>query len=273
MKSAVIRWTLLPAALFVVGPLLALLNGAMQAADGSHDVTALTGLSIGVGLGILLVQFGVAALLGGLTANLVGVRSGLICAGFTLLAPANANGTLLGLMRWDGTTSALRDLAIEGAVVALLGALTTWFILRAGRRHETEPTEKLASAGSAVALLVAFAAAGAGAWIVARETLSGQTIGAAGVAGLAGATLGRIAAPRASAIMFVVAIGLLAVAGPVIATGASGAEIARDVYELKVVPLARPLPMHWMAGGLIGVPLGMAWAGQMLEKRGARPGA
>ena len=51
MKSAVIRWTLLPAALFVVGPLLALLNGAMQAADGSHDVTAMTGLSIGVGLG------------------------------------------------------------------------------------------------------------------------------------------------------------------------------------------------------------------------------
>ena len=50
----------------------------------------------------------------------------------------------------------------------------------------------------------------------------------------------------------------------------SGAEIQRDVYELTVVPLARPLPMHWMAGGLIGVPIGMAWASQMLEKRAAK---
>ncbi|MBL0922661.1 MAG: hypothetical protein IBJ10_11120 [Phycisphaerales bacterium] len=271
MKNAVARWALLLFALLIVGPGLARLHGLISAGDGGPDVTALTGAALGVGALTLIAQFLVAALIGALTANLVGVRAGLVATGFALLAPAHANGTLLGLMRWNGTTGAFRMLAIEGAVVLALGVAAALFVSRAGRRHETEPADKPLTAATGVAFIVALAAGGAAAWIIARETLAGQTIGAAGVAGLAAATLGRIASPRAHAAVFIGALGALAVVGPLAAISVHGADVARDVYELHVLPIARPLPLHWMAGGFIGVPLGTAWASQLMEKKAARP--
>lgn len=271
MKHTIARWALLLTAVFLVGPGLAGLNGLLRAGDGGPDVTAMTGLAVGVGVGVLAFQFLVATLIGALTSNIVGHRAGLVATGFALLAPAHANGTLLGLVRWSDGPATFRELAIEGAIVAVLGALSAALVIRAGRRHQQEECDRLLSPSSGVGLLVGLAGAGALAWIVARETLAGQTIGAAGVAGLAGATLGRIASPRASTLVFVVAIGLLAVVGPLIAISIHGSDVVRDVYELHIIPLARPLPLHWMAGGLIGVPLGTAWAAQMIEKKAAKP--
>ncbi len=273
MKNVIARWALLLTALLVVGPLLARMHGLLQAGDGGPDVTALTSAGLVVGLGVLIAQFVVATLMGALTANLVGYRSGLVAAGFALLAPAHANGTLLGLVRWDSAGGMLQRLAMEGALVGVLGTLSAIAIVRAARRHQEEQTDKVASASSGIALLVALAGAAAVSWIVARETLAGQTIGAAALGALAGATLGRIAAPRAPVAVFVVAIGLLAAAGPIVGMMVHGSGIMREVYELHIVPLARPLPLHWMAGGLIGVPLGTAWAAQMLEKKVAKTAA
>jgi hypothetical protein len=41
-------------------------------------------------------------------------------------------------------------------------------------------------------------------------------------------------------------------------------------------PLATVTPLHWAAGGLFGVPMGVAWAASMMEKKSeatARPAA
>jgi hypothetical protein len=115
------------------------------------------------------------------------------------------------------------------------------------------------------------AAAGVVAWIFAPDSLKGQTFAAAAFAGLFGAVAMKMAARHyVTPLVVFCVVGVLACAGPAVAAVyyGSGSGIVRPVYSGAiggVLPLARILPLDWLAGALVGVPIGLSWGGAMTE--------
>lgn len=113
------------------------------------------------------------------------------------------------------------------------------------------------------ALIIAAAAAVLASYLVAQTDLKGQTVAAAAAAGIiAGAaiTLGRIGASPA---FLVLALGVAGAAGPLAALLLHGSDPARGFLALaearSIARIARPMPLDWLAGALLGIPVGLAF--------------
>lgn len=202
----------------------------------------------------------------------------------------------------SGTSSVLLMLALEGLIVGVLSALVAWIILRVpmlafaeraaragefARAHPAHASGTLSirephalfSARAPVAIAAAILGAGVVVWVLAFDSSKGQTLAAAIFAGLAAAAAGRTLAATLSPMLFVAAIGLLAAASPVAAmvlhsggnAGVSGggtgsAALSTAALAGTLFRLARPLPLDWLAGALVGIPLGLAWANSLVQK-------
>lgn len=302
MLQAALRWILPLTSLLVLGPLAGLLTGSLIAPDGGHDATPLLcdtpvfGVLAAVGVFVLATVGGVV------TASQMGGGWGLASAGFVLAWGAWGTGTVDQILRRTQTGATFWTIAAEGALVGALGVVSAVVILAAGRRHRAGPHEPV-PAGSLVdglraevrsaagallgrpadpddteapqgagavllSLLVALAAGGVGAWLVAVEALKGQTFAAAAVAGLVAAAIGRITAERSPTTLFVLVVALMAVAAPIAAAvmypGAEGA--VRAAYASNLIPIGRILPLDWIAGAFVGIPIGLSWAASMTER-------
>jgi hypothetical protein len=119
------------------------------------------------------------------------------------------------------------------------------------------------------ALIAAVIGAALGAYLIAAEALKGQTVFAAIGGGVLAAAFGRLASQSVSPVLFLIGVVIVATLGPVTATLAHppGLGLVQAAIEGSLFRLARPLPFDWLAGGFIGVPLGLWWAGSMIEKQ------
>lgn len=275
MAHTIARWALISLALLVVGPLLAIPFGSLRLPDGAMGAPALLSISPLKGLLLLAVAMVIAAGLGAAAARLGGAGLGLAVAGFTLAGPAWTTGVLDDALRArsdDLVAESLRTLAIEGALVAIGGALIALLITRAARPHsQPSPGDRRDPIQALGGLAIAGVIAGIAASLVARESLKGQNIGAALVAGAAGATAARFMLPRAPAAVFVLGVGMLGVIGPVWAMAQFGDGALRAAYEMRLPAIARPLALDWLAGGLVGVSLGLYWAASLRKEPEGAP--
>lgn len=284
MLNVLIRWAIPLAALLVLGPLASLLVSGLRASDGSQQISLLVSSSPVQGL-----IAGIVALLLALAAGVVGARfieqrSGLMAAGLVLAWAAWQTGQIDRILARTRSGSTLYTLALEAAIFGVLAVVVAMVILRVptrmprfiaegdttrtlGERTHHEPTA-MRDKSAVVAIAAAIAGAGVGAWFVGAETLKGQTFGAAAAAGLLAAAAGRLSAQRASPAWFFAGVAVLAAAAPIMATFAHGGTLGptRAALDHRLFPLARPLPLDWIAGAFIGIPLGLWWAGSMIEK-------
>jgi hypothetical protein len=112
-------------------------------------------------------------------------------------------------------------------------------------------------------------AGGAGAFLVAASPLKGQAIGAAIIGAVCVGIAGRLVEVRAPLPTLMVPVAVLSALGPLVgALLAGGGEAGlATVYRGAIFPISQIVPMDWLAGGFVGVPLGVAWAASMVEKR------
>jgi hypothetical protein len=94
----------------------------------------------------------------------------------------------------------------------------------------------------------------------------GQTLAAAVVAGITGTLVGRIVSHRAPLGSFLAGGLLLAAIGPAAGAIIDGQALVERVYAGTGFTLARIMPLDWIAGILIGVPVGASWAASMVQK-------
>lgn len=285
MKHATVRWTIHILALCVLGPIAGLLIASLHAPDGGPHATLLLNTQPAVGVLMGLLAFSLAAALAFLAAKLVDARAGLFAAGVVLAWAAARSGRVDVILRAQNTSSPLIMLAVEGLLVGLLGVLIAIGVYAIAKPTEQLPASEPApffkvlgaaarravrAPGITIALPVAVVAGAAAAWIVATSALKGQAIAAGFVAGIIGGAAGRIADVRTPGQTFMIAIGILAIVAPISALifqrGVGPVEAA---YDATLFALTRVAPLDWVAGGLLGVPLGVAWAGSMIEKRAA----
>lgn len=279
MLHAAVRYAIPMLALFGAGPLAGYLTASLRTPDAGKGASLLVSVSPMQGVVAGLVSMGLALGVGVLGARFVGRRAGMFSAGLVLAWAALNTGrvdTIIGRMASAGP---LNTIALEGVLVGVLGVLVALVIFAIperpvaappapGQHHlPPEPTKVLDSTAP-IAIAVAMAAAGVACYLIAQSTLKGQTFAAAIIGGVFAAAAGRVASQRVSPVIFVAAIAVLAAASPALATfvhtGADGTLKAAIAGRLFV--LARPLPLDWLAGAFLGVPVGLTWAGSMIEK-------
>jgi hypothetical protein len=125
--------------------------------------------------------------------------------------------------------------------------------------------------GGLAVLPVAIIAGAAAAWFIGVTPLKGQAVFAAMLAGVVGAAVGRLVDFEAALPSLVLPIVALAVLGPLSGfalAGGGGSNVVHAAYKGTLFPLANITALDWIAGALIGVPAGVAWAGSMMEKKG-----
>lgn len=279
MKQAVLRWTMYLGALFVAGPVAGLLMAGVRAPDGGPDASPLTGADPVRGLLLGLGAVAIAGAMGLLAARLTNAWAAMTTVGLTLAWAAWRAGNVEMILREANSAAPLWRLAIEGAIFGGLAVAIMIGIhaITVRDHHESAPRAAAGlgktvreSAGGTGVLLAVFAAivAGAGAaWIIANTGLKGQTVGAALMAGLVGAAVGRLVDNRVPASVFLVPAAVLAVVAPAAAAVAFRGDIVAVVNHGGLFPVARVMPLDWIAGAFLGVPIGLGWTATMVDKR------
>jgi hypothetical protein len=278
MRQNLYRWFLLLCSALVLGPLAGMMTSSLRAADGGPHASLLVNSSMALGIAITLGVFVLAAVAGIAGARIESLRHGFLCTGLVLAWAAWGTGQVDRILHQTLSASTMYTLSAEGVLVGALSlglAAAMVLIARqpppdpalAPHHHNPEP-RTLVDQATPMALAASVIVAGLIAWIVAQDTLKGQTFAAAALAGMFGATAGRLAAPAASALTFVAAIVLLAIVSPTIAAFMHSSALGptRAALSGALFPLSRPLPLDWAAGGFVGIPLGLSWASSLVDK-------
>ncbi|MBL8764229.1 MAG: hypothetical protein JNM07_08160 [Phycisphaerae bacterium] len=276
MKTSVLRWVFPLLGLFVVGPAVGWLASGLRASDGSPHFSLLTSVSPARALGTFALAFALAAGLGSAAARLVSRNTGLFSAGMVLAWASWPTGSIEGIIRRTQSVEPLRSLVFEGPIVGLLSLVTAGVIIGAARARASAggsdargALARLRDPQTLFGIAAGVPVAGVVAWFIAQEPSKGQSIAAGALAALAAAAVARLAFAESHALAAFVAVAVLTAAGPLAASAAYGSDAAllRAAYADVLLPLARPLPIDWMAGAFLGTPIGLSWASSMVQKK------
>lgn len=278
MSSELIKtardWGVVSGALLLVGPLAGGLADQLRTESGLDGATPLTASRPFVGIVIGLAVVALAGVYGVVVGRIAHVRLGLVCTGLVLAWPAWQFGRVSDLIRDAGDLSPVSSFAFEGTLFAIACTLACLFVLKLGRPvlpsaepDSTKPVDWALACGAA-------AIAGAlGAWLIAQSPLQGQVFAAAVAAGIAGGAAGRSVAVRAPILPILIGGFLLAVVGPLVARFTVSDPLA-TLYAGEWPGLGLLTPFDWLAGVLVGAPLGEMWANSMVDRQtDAKPAA
>jgi hypothetical protein len=273
MKAAIVRWMFYLAALLAFGPIAAMLVGNLRAANGGPDATPLVSTAPVMGVIMALGAMVIALLLGIAASRLVGAFAGMSTAGLVVAWIAWRTGTVEGIVRSAHSGRPLYLLAVEGIIFGIVGIGMAVLIVRMGdireRRGGLDQKAIVSDTRSWTALGWSVLAGAAGAGILAVTALKGQAIAGAILGGVLVGVVGRLQRVR-SVPAYMVPIAILAILGPLsgIAVAGGVGNVVAALYRGTLFPVAHPVPLDWIAGGLLGIPIGIGWAGSMERKAG-----
>lgn len=296
MRNGTIRWTIYLIAIFVAGPAAGALVGVIHAIDGG-PASPFVSASPGLGLASAVGALAIALVIGLFTGKFLGLGPAMTASGLVVAWTAWRTADVDQLIRTAQSGRPLKMLAVEGVILGTAGFLIALFCwLASGRQDASELSDeggnraarKVAGAakyspgiggafmfrklfggkGGPASIAVGLVAGGVAAWLIAATPLKGQAIFAAIAAGAFAAAAGRLVDFEAPVPAMFFPIAILAAIGPltgIVMSGSGG--IVAAAYKGTLFPLANISPLDWIAGGLLGIPLGVSWAGSMIEKR------
>ncbi len=261
---------MLGAGMLIAGPLVGSLMLSIPSLDGGRGLTPLISPNPFIGLLISTVCLLLAGLLGLLAAHLVGFRDGLATMGVAMAWACWSTGRLTDVIQVVENEPSLR-LAAEGGILGLLACVVALCLVTVSRDFSDAHNgdSRLLSPGALVGVGAMILGAMVGGWIVAQTSMVGQTLGAAIAGGVLGGMIARLIRPDSE-------IRALLLGFPIIAGGAmllghwltGSGNIIETVYSGTGSPLMRIMPIDWVAGLLIGLPVGLSWGGALVERHG-----
>jgi hypothetical protein len=291
-----LHWAIGLAAVLAVGPLAARLLFGITDARGDHLASILTSNQTGRALaGLALVLLG-SLIVGRIARAIGGASLALMCAGLVLGWGAFAFGSVEEAIRGTHASSFFPLLAVEGLVLCILAALLAMHLAVPTMRLPLE-IEKIESESSEAKLtllaqlirvrktsgiatlvqciIVSAIVAAAVTALCSTSMLRGQTIFAAFVgavlAGVAAQVTAAAGSARISPAVPALGVALAALVAPFIAMSMHGSSLVPDTLAGNLAWIGRPLPIDWAAGGLLGVHVGMGWAGATLAQAANSP--
>lgn len=276
-----VRHILTAVAVLAVGPIAGAIAGDMRLPGGATGATAFTSESAGHGGALLLIALLIVGATGTLISRLCGVRHGLLCAGLVAAWVAWRQGTVEGVLLNARSGVPLRALALEGILVGAAVVAIAWAVSAVNResnrpRHDSQRPPLDIGAVFTVALAATGAVIGGSLFAV--EGIKGQAMFAAFIGAVLAGAAARLVQPETPGerddtppIGAFIAIALLAFAAPIAAMWVHGAGVAEAAFGGRLLRVAYPGPVDWMAGALLGVPIGSAWAQAMIYPTAASP--
>lgn len=287
MSKGVLRWIFILLCLLVVGPIVYRLTSGLRDVDGGHAATLLLAESLPKGLLAGAVTLLAAAVAGAVGSYLFSLSTGFSCAGVILAWGAWGLGTIDAIIRRSHGAGDLPKLAAEGGVVTAAALVMSVAMVVIARRRQPKPidapggvlgllgeptADKPLQGGVIAGLVASLIGAAIGIWVMPVITLHGQTLMTVVVAGILAGVVGQFTASSQGVTITPVTptltLLLLAVAGPVIARlMGTNEHVVELAYQQQLLPLARPVSLDWAAGALLGTPIGIGWAGAMMDAR------
>lgn len=288
MDRGIFRHMLTALAVLAIGPIAGAIAGDVRLPGGANGATALTSESPARGALLLLIALAITGATGTLAARLYGARQGLLCAGLVGAWVAWRQGTVEGVLINARSGKPLTMLAIEGLLVGAVTVAMVWLVMGAAAardgaegRSSTSRRASVAREGggtterfAAIGFSAALGAAGAtlGAYLFGVEALKGQMVFAAFIGSVcAGAAAQFVRADaeheRRGGIGLGAFVGIACVAAlaPVWAMWSQGSMVAEAAFAGNLARVANVGPVDWLAGALLGVPVGAAWASAMIQ--------
>jgi len=282
-----LRWAMILTCLLVIGPLASMPLAQLRDTDGGHAVTMFLSGSMGasvVATGLVLVAATVAA---AVSAWFFSAGNAFACSGLIVGWGAWRMGTIDEIVRRTRSGSDLSLLALENGLIVLCAAGIAWLISAIAERRQTQAHRH--ATGSAIGLLAtdgngqgsfriagmclgaATLAAGLASVLVAATMSKGQTVFASFVGGLAAGVVAHLVSRgqngNVSPALVALSALLPAALGPVIAQAMHGTKLVDATFAGSLMPLARIVSLEWACGLLLGIPVGLGWAGAMLDER------
>lgn len=290
MDRGIFRHILTALAVLAIGPIAGAIAGDVRLPGGANGATALTSESPARGALLLLIALAITGATGTLAARLYGTRQGLLCAGLVGAWVAWRQGTVEGVLINARSGGPLTQLAIEGLLVGAVTVVMVWMVMRAARSrdraasaHNGRGASELPSALErlpAVAFSAALGATGAmlGSYLFGVEAIKGQTVFAAFIGSVCAGAAAQFVQPEGEhnggvGIGAFVGIACVAALAPVWAMWSHGSLVAEAAFAGNLTRVANVGPVDWLAGALLGVPVGAAWAGAMLHPVRAHAGS
>ncbi len=267
MRQTLIKWTLVAGAGLVVGPLAGRLCSMLRAPDGGPDATALLCTSPALGLAATLGAIALAGVYAVIASRLLNFKWGMMCGGIITGWSAWQSGRADAILRRAQSSAPLWTLAVEAAIYAVLGLTIVQAAVSASDKKlaglgQDDGARQDGLKAAAIAALLG----GVVAWGVARSEMVGQTFAAVVAAAVVGTLVGRVVGHRASVPASALGCLLVGVAGPIIGASMHGPRVIDALFTGQLFPLARIMPLDWLSGTLVGVAIGVSWAGSMVEK-------
>ena len=276
-----LRWGMLLLAFAVVGPLASLPLAAVRDADGGHAMSMLVNDGVFPGVLAALLVFAAALALGAAGSFLFSTGWACAYAGIVIAWGAYRCGTLEDIIRQSRSDAPLGMLAAEGFACIMAAGIIAGVIQRISVKRQGLALTRGAlivqgdvpkiPAIAQVALIAGGVLAGVVAYLAAVTDFKGQGIFAAFLAsifaGVAAQVVVKSKGGQATVVLAVASIVIPAILGPAAAKILQGSTIVETAFAGNVFPLARVMGLDWAAGALLGVPVGLGWAGAMIDSR------
>ncbi len=265
----------------VVGPLASLPLAAVRDADGGHATSMLVNDGVFPGVLAALLVFAAALALAAAGSFLFSTGWACAYAGIVVAWGAYRCGTLEDIIRQARSDAPLGMLAAEGFACIMAAGIIAGVIQRISVKRQGLALTRGAlivqgdvpkiPAIAQVALIAGGVLAGVVAYLAAVTDFKGQGIFAAFLAsifaGVAAQVVVKSKGGQATVVLAVASIVIPAILGPAAAKILQGSTIVETAFAGRVFPLARVMGLDWAAGALLGVPVGLGWAGAMIDSR------
>ncbi len=265
----------------VVGPLASLPLAAVRDADGGHAMSMLVNDGVFPGVLAALLVFAAALALAAAGAFLFSTGWACAYAGIVIAWGAYRCGTLEDIIRQARSDAPLGMLAAEGFACIMAAGIIAGVIQRISVKRQglaltrgsliVQGDVPRIPAIAQVALIAGGVLAGIVAYLAAVTDFKGQGIFAAFLAsifaGVAAQVVVKSKGGQATVVLAVASIVIPAILGPAAAKILQGSNIVDIAFAGRVFPLARIMGLDWAAGALLGVPVGLGWAGAMIDSR------
>ncbi|MGD9689928.1 MAG: hypothetical protein AB7K52_09780 [Phycisphaerales bacterium] len=284
MLKALVKWGLFGVALFVAGPIASVATSQLRGVDGGTTTPLLSTTPL-LGVLGLLAAVAIAAAVGVLSARLVNFQSACFHAGMVLAWAAAGTGTIDAVARSSQSPSLGWWLAAEGALALAAGSAAAWFIAHAAGVARFAPLRPAAGAArsarsegidgpaaDALTFTIALGSALVGAWVIGQNFLKGQAIAAAALGAALAAAVAIMVNSRARPWLILSGAMAAALVGPLVGAVMHGSSPDRGFLPAAttmtgLLRVSGVLPLDWLAGALMGVPLGLSLGGWIGDGR------
>lgn len=278
MSRATFRHILTALAVLAIGPIAGAIAGDTRLPGGVRGATPMTGEFPLRSALLMLIALAIVGATGTLAARLYGARQGLLSAGLVAVWVASRQGTVERSLTSARSAGPLTLLMIEGILIGAIALMIVWIILRVSRGSHGSPggpgTERASFVigASTFGFAASLAAVGAvcGAYLIGVEAMKGQVLFAAFAGSVLAGAASRfvrhdVGLSGPAALGTFAGVAFVGVLGPVWASVCLGDGVVAAAFAGSLPRVSGIGPSDWLAGALLGVPVGDAWASAMFQ--------